>query len=164
MSSTRSASSTSRWWMIAIGLALIGLCGCGLCVGSGGLAVVTAILGAVGWVQAEARPAQAVAEQFLTALREARWEAAYALCAPSFRDELRGPETLAQTYGGARQPAGWSFRSWNVQREDGVRRAQLGGTLTTAGGEALSFEIELVVVRAESEETWRVSAFRLLEE
>ncbi|MCS7252098.1 MAG: hypothetical protein NZ572_06685 [Thermoflexus sp.] len=164
MSSTRPASSTSRWWIIPIGLALITLCGCALCVGGGGLAGVTAILGVVGWAQAEARPAQAVAEQFLTALRDARWEAAYALCAPSFQGELKGPETLAQTYSGARQPAGWSFRSWNVQREDGVRRAQLGGTLTTASGEVFSFEIELVVVRTESGETWRVSAFQILEE
>lgn len=122
--------------------------------------ILTTFLGTWGWIQAEARPAQEVAEQFLTALREGRWESAYALCAPGFQEELRGPEALAQAYGGAYQPAEWSFRSWRIQRQDGVGHAQLGGTITTASQETYSFEIELVTVRAESGEVWRVRGFK----
>ncbi|HXF69047.1 MAG TPA: hypothetical protein VNK89_04520 [Thermoflexus sp.] len=159
MSSAGTQGNQKLWWLVGTGLFLGALIAC-LCVGVFGATILTTFLGTWGWIQAEARPAQEVAEQFLTALREGRWESAYALCAPGFQEELRGPEALAQAYGGAYQPAEWSFRSWRIQRQDGVGHAQLGGTITTASQETYSFEIELVTVRAESGEVWRVRGFK----
>lgn len=127
MATTGSSSRTSRWWIIGAGLLLGPLCLCGLCASGIGATLLATILRTIKSVQSEARSAQEAAEQFLSALRDARWESAYAWCAPRFQEELGGPDRLAR-YGGALQPTQWSFHSWNIQSESGVRRAAWGNT------------------------------------
>lgn len=161
MGTTSSASRTLPWWLIVVGSFLGVICSCALCVSGAGVTLLTPIVVAVRGIQAEARPAQEAAEQFLSALRDADWESAYAWCAPRFQEELGGPDRLARNYGGALQPARWSFHGWSIRNEGGVRHAQLEGTLVVVSGETRPFQIELLTVRAGSEEMWRVSAFRI---
>ena len=77
------------------------------------------------------------------------------------RSQLGGPEELARRHGGDRRPVQWSFSRRSVEVKDGVRRATLGGTLTTASGERLSFSMELRTRVVGSGEVWEVSAFEI---
>jgi hypothetical protein len=162
-----STSSSWKWWEVIVGLvalrwAVIGglvalpMCLWAFCVVSG---LGVALLGTVGLMAGEVRPAREVAEQFLSALRDERWEDAYARCAPSFQRRLGGPEELARRHGGDRRPVEWSFPRWSVEVKNGIRQAHLEGTLTTASGERFAFSIELRARSVESGEVWEVSAF-----
>ncbi len=159
---TQGTSSPSwKLWALIGGLLVLPLCLCGFCLISGLGATALGVIGLGGLVAAEVRPAQEAADGFLSALRDEQWEAAYARCTPSFQRELGGPGELARQYGGERRPATWSFSSWSVKSENGIRRAELGGTLTVASGERMGFSIELRVRSAGSDEVWEVNAFTL---
>ena len=149
-------SSSWKWWAAIGGLVALPMCLCAFCVVSG---LGVTLLGTVGLVAGEVRPAREVAEQFLSALRDERWEDAYARCAPSFQRQLGGPEELARRHGGDRRPVEWSFPRWSVEVKNGIRQAHLEGTLTSASGERFAFSIELRARSVESGEVWEVSAF-----
>lgn len=149
---------TGLQWAL-IGVLLFIPCACAFCFFTGLGTVILGALGLGAWVYGEARPAQEVADAFLAALRDETWDVAYALCTPSFQQALGSPDALAERYGGDKRPASWSFNSWRVVTEQGIKRAELGGTLTTIQGERFTFSIEL---RARSEpagEVWEVHRF-----
>ena len=156
-----STSSSWKLWALIGGLVVLPMCLCALCAVSGLGAMVLGGLGIAGLVAREVRPAQEAAEQFLRALRDEQWEAAYARCAPSFREQLGGPEGLARRHGGDRRPVEWSFSRWSVEVKNGVRQAHLEGTLTTASGEKYAFSIELRTRAVGSGEAWEIHAFTM---
>jgi len=160
---TTSGASSPSWkpWALIGGLLVLPLCLCRFCLVSGLGATALGMIGLGGLVMAEARPAQEAAEGFLSALRDGQWEAAYARCTTSFQRELGRPEELAQQDGGERRPASWSFSRWSVKTENGIKRAELGGTLTVASGERLGFSLELRARSTGSDEVWEVHAFTL---
>ncbi|SNB61813.1 hypothetical protein [Thermoflexus hugenholtzii] len=160
MSGQGSTSSSWKLWAVIGGLVALPVCLCAFCVISGLGATLLGTVGLVGLIAGEVRPAQEAAEQFLSALRDERWEDAYARCAPSLQRQLGGPEELARRYRGDHRPAEWSFSNWSVEVKNGVRQATLGGTLTTAGGEKFAFSMELRTRTVGSGEVWEVSAFR----
>ncbi|WP_448593309.1 hypothetical protein [Thermoflexus hugenholtzii] len=159
MSGQGSTSSSWKLWAVIGGLVLP-VCFCALCALCGLGATLLGALGVAGLIAGEIGPAQEAAAQFLSALRDEQWEAAYALCAPSFQRQLGGSEELARRHGGDRRPVQWSFSRRSVEVKNGVRGATLEGTLTTAGGERFSFSMELRTRAVGSGEVWEVSAFR----
>jgi len=159
MSGQGSTSSSWKLWAVIGGLVVLPVCLCAFCALSGLGVTLLGTLGVAGLIAGEIGPAQEAAEHFLSALRDERWEDAYARCAPSLQSQLGGPEELARRHGGDRRPVQWSFSRRSVEVKDGVRRATLGGTLTTASGERLSFSMELRTRVVGSGEVWEVSAF-----
>ncbi len=159
MSGQGSTSSSWKLWAVIGGLVALPVCLCAFCVVSGLGATLLGTVGLVGLIAGEVRPAQEAAEQFLSALRDERWEAAYARCAPSFQRQLGGPEELARRHGGDRRPVQWSFSRRSVEVKNGIRQAHLEGTLTTASGEKYAFSIELRTRAVGSGEAWEIHAF-----
>jgi hypothetical protein len=142
-------------------LVVLPACLCTFCAVSGLGATLLGAVGLAGLIAQEVQPAQEAAEQFLSALQDEQWEAAYDRCAPSFRQQLGSPEELARRYGGDRRPVGWSFSRWNVEVQNGVRQVNLGGTLTTVSEEKFALSMELRARAVGSGEIWEVSAFTI---
>jgi len=97
------------------------------------------------------RPVVDGADAFMGALKDGRYEQAYARAAPSLQRELGDAEGLAARIGAYRpQEWGWSQR----QLRNGI--GQVSGRATWQGGNTGTAELELHQVNDE----WRVVAFR----
>jgi len=97
------------------------------------------------------KPVVAGADAFMGALKDGRYEQAYARAAPSLQREVGNAEGLAARIGSYRpQDWGWSQR----QLRNGI--GQVSGRATWQGGDTGTAELELHQVNDE----WRVVAFR----
>ena len=91
------------------------------------------------------------ADAFMGALKDGRYEQAYARSAPSLQQELGGAQGLAARVG-AYRPQQWSWSQRHLRNSIG----NVSGSATWQGGNSGTAELELHQVNGE----WRVVAFR----
>jgi hypothetical protein len=96
-------------------------------------------------------PVVAGADAFMGALKDGRYEQAYARAAPSLQQELGDAESLGARIGPYR-PQAWSWSQ--RQMRNGI--GQVSGTATWQGGNTGTAELELHQVNGE----WRVVGYR----
>ena len=117
----------------------------------GGAVLVVFVAGVLTLVLSLTRPVVEGADAFMGALKDGRYEQAYARSAPSLQQELGDAEGLAARVGTYR-PQQWSWSQRHLRNSIG----NVSGSATWQGGNSGTAELELHQVNGE----WRVVAFR----
>lgn len=117
----------------------------------GGVALVALVAGILILVLSLTRPVADGADAFMGALRDGRYEQAYARAAPSLQQEVGNAEGLAARIGPYR-PRQWSWSQRKLRNGIG----NVSGSATWQGGNGGTAQIELHQVN----DQWRVVAFR----
>lgn len=96
---------------------------------------------------------------FMTALKDGDFPAAYALCMAELQSELGTVDDLsAMIDGNSARPKEWSFSSWNVSTDANQNTtAKVEGTVTYQDDRTGAVTLELIKVGDE----WQVMSFNL---
>ncbi|MCL6647081.1 MAG: DUF4864 domain-containing protein [Chloroflexi bacterium] len=124
-----------------------------LCLGCVGAFVLAGGLAAVGFGNLFG-PADAVANEFMSALRDSDWQRAYALLDPRLQREVGTVAQFQQLIvRGRAQPQSWNWTRRNIDND----QATWGGSTTFTSGRRGTVELQLT----RSSNTWRLIAFDL---
>ena len=129
--------SRKRWWRTAGTIVL------------GGSALV---VGIVGLVFALTQPLADAGDAFMAALRDERYDVAFALCTPALQREVGSPQGLERrARSGNLRPTTWLFH----RRKGNIGTGRLEGSAALAGGRRA--QVRLLFEQVDG--NWKVSAF-----
>jgi len=134
-----SATQRKVWSWVLVGVALaVALAGCGLVE--------------------DVQDARQVGNDFMTALKEGDYEAAYALFVVDLQQEVGSVANLTSMIeDNQAQPSEWSFSSFNVTTKEDMDEASLEGPVTYQDGREGGVELEMVKL----DDTWQLVSFNL---